>query len=185
MVDTEWSRAEQHDCFDCRFRKGKTMKAMKAFRTSLLIGLTAVALGAGAAHAEKSDYGSWGGRDHAHSAERMKERMQKRAAELHDKLKLNASQESAWNAYVAKMTPAAMPARPDRAELDKLSAPERMDRMLERMKVREQRMSQRVAATKEFYATLTPEQQKVFDQQFSHRPGRGRIHRQEDTQTAK
>lgn len=150
---------------------------MKAFRKSLLIGSAVLALGAGAAHAQKPDCGPMGGptgHGREHSPEQMQERMQKRAAELHDKLKLNATQESAWNAYVAKMRPAERPARGDRAEWDKLSAPERMDKIAARMQEHAQRMAQRAAATREFYAALTPEQQKIFDGQFMHRPDRDR-----------
>jgi Spy/CpxP family protein refolding chaperone len=52
-------------------------------------------------------------------------------------------------------------------DMSKLTTPERIDKMKE---VRAQRMSdmaaamdQRGAATKTFYAALTPEQQKLFD----------------------
>ena len=143
-----------------------------------MIGIAALSLGAGAiaapADAPTRDRACWdhmGEADHARFAERMREHMAKRAAELHDKLKLNASQETAWNAYMAKVKPGEPPARPDRAELDKLTAPERMDRMLARMKEHEQRMENHVAATKEFYAVLTPAQQKIFDDAFRRGPG--------------
>lgn len=105
--------------------------------------------------------------DQAAMAARMKDRMAKRQDALHDQLKLNASQEAAWKTYVAKTTPGAPPARPDRAEWAKLPTPERMDRMLALTKEHEKRMEERVAATKEFYAALTPEQQKTFDGAFS------------------
>ena len=150
---------------------------MKPFRTHLLIGLAALSLGAGAmaapADAPDRGRGCWehmDGPDHARCAERMNEHMAKRAAELHDKLKLNASQEAAWNTYMAKEKPGEPPARPDLAELDKLTAPERMERMLARMNEHEKRMEDRVAATKEFYAVLTPAQQKIFDDAFRRGP---------------
>jgi Spy/CpxP family protein refolding chaperone len=156
--------------------KGMTMKN---FRKQLLIGMATLALGAGtvAAYADGADCAGMGrghasAGDHQKFAERMKERMAKRQAELHDKLKLNASQQAAWNDYVAKMNPGERPARPDRAEFDKLSAPERMEKMLARMKDGEARMAERVDATKAFYAVLTPEQQKTFDEEFRHGPGR-------------
>lgn len=151
---------------------------MTTFRKRLLIGLVAVGLGAGsvAAFAERPDCGHMGGPaafgDHGKGSERMKERMEKRAAELHDKLKLNASQENAWRTYIGKMTPADMPAHPDRAELAKLPAPERMEKMHALMKEREKHMGERVTATKEFYAVLTPEQRKIFDEQFPSGSGR-------------
>lgn len=156
---------------------------MMNFRKHLLVGIVTLGLGAGsfAAYAQKPDCGpmgaSYGGHDRW--SERMKERMEKRQAELYDKLKLNANQEAAWTAYVAKLKPGERPARPDRAELDKLSAPERMERMLGFMKEGEKRMTEVLAATKEFYAVLTPEQQKIFNDEFArgrghwrHGPGR-------------
>lgn len=151
---------------------------MTSFRKHLLIGMTALSLGIGsvASLAQTPAGGPMGGAgamgDHGKFGERMKEHMAKRAAELHDKLKLNPTQEKAWNAYMDKVKPGELPARPDRAELDKLTAPERMERRLAHMKDAEKRMEQHVAATKEFYAVLTPEQQKIFDEEFRHGAGR-------------
>jgi Spy/CpxP family protein refolding chaperone len=48
--------------------------------------------------------------------------------------------------------------------------------MLAGMKAREERMTAHLAAVKEFYAVLTPEQQKVFDAEFGH-PMRRHAHR--------
>ena len=150
---------------------------MTTFRKRLLIGLVAVGLAGGsfAAYADKAGCGPMGAGpasfgEHGRSPERMKEHFDKRQGALHDKLKLNANQESAWNAYIAKIRPTDMPKRPDRAEIDKLSAPERMEKMLGFMKEGEKRMADHLAATKEFYAVLTPEQQKTFNDEF----GRGR-----------
>ena len=155
---------------------------MKKFRRHLLGGLVALTLGAGsvAAYANQPACEGWGeghasAADHQKFAERMKQRIAKREAELHGKLKLNAGQEAAWNSYIAKMRPEAPSARPERARFDKLPAPERMEKMLELMKQREGKMTQRLAATKEFYAVLTPEQQQVFNDAFGHR--RHRFHR--------
>jgi periplasmic protein CpxP/Spy len=157
------------------FSKGKIMST---FRGRLLIGAVAIGLGAGsvAALAGKPDCGPMGGGmaygDHGPGGERMKERMEKHAAELHDKLKLNATQEGAWKTYIGKIMPAKMPQRPDRAEMARLTAPERMEKMQGLMKDREKQMEERVAATKEFYAVLTPEQRKTFDEQFPVGPNR-------------
>jgi len=152
---------------------------MTIFRKRLLIGLVAVGLTAGsfAAYADRPDCGAMGAGpasfgEHGRSPERMKESFEKRQSALHDKLKLNANQEGAWNAYLAKVRPADMPKRPDRAEIDKLPAPDRMEKMLGFMKEGEKRMADRVAATKEFYAVLTPEQQKVFNDEFGRGKGR-------------
>jgi periplasmic protein CpxP/Spy len=151
---------------------------MTAFRKQLLTGIAAVYMAAGslAAYAQTPAQTPPAGApqkpDHAAMAARMKDRMAKRQAELHDKLKLSASQESAWNTYIARMKPADMPPRPDRNEMGKLSAPERMDRMLSMMKEHEKQLETRAAATKEFYAVLTPEQQKVFNGEFARGWGR-------------
>jgi len=151
---------------------------MNNFRKNLLIGAAVFGLGSGAfiANAQPGPGGQGGPdrasmhgyrwHDGARSPERMKERIAQRQAELHDKLNLNAGQESAWQAFVAATVPNGQWKRPDRAEWDKLPAPERMEKQLALMKEREAHMAERLAATKAFYATLTPEQQKIFDENF-------------------
>lgn len=105
---------------------------------------------------------------------RMQERIAKRHAELRQKLKITATQEPAWAAFTAAMQPPAdWGRRTPRAELDKLSTPERIDRLQALRAKRSAEMDKRLAATKTFYAALTPEQQKVFDAETSRRgPGR-------------
>lgn len=152
-------------------------KFSKRVVISLTAGLTAVGIGSAAfaAAAGKADCGDMGmghggmsmhgheGYGDGKSGEQMKERMAKRHAALHDKLKLTAAQEPAWKTFTDAMMPTDMPQRPDHAELAKLPAPERMEKMMGLMKDREQRMEKQLAALKTFYATLTPEQKKVFD----------------------
>ena len=48
-------------------------------------------------------------------------------------------------------------------EWAKLTTPERADKMLERSKAHQAQQAEHVAALKEFYAVLTAEQKKVFD----------------------
>jgi protein CpxP len=51
--------------------------------------------------------------------------------------------------------------------------------MLAQMKEREAHMATRLASVRKFYATLTPEQQKVFNESFGggrRRHGRGEHH---------
>lgn len=158
---------------------------MNKFSKRLLIGLTVLGLSASAivAQADNDDGMPWShgrmsmhdGADQGKFAERMKERFARHQAEMHGKLKLSAAQEPAWNSFVASMAPpAVLPQRPSRAEMEKLSAPERMEKMLAMMKDAETRMSQRLAAMKTFYAVLSPEQQKVFND--NHRMRFGRYH---------
>jgi Spy/CpxP family protein refolding chaperone len=94
---------------------------------------------------------------------------ERRQAQLKEKLKLTPAQEGAWTTFTAaiKMPADMLAKRPDFAELAKLPTPERIDKMqaLHAQHASEMNaaMEKRGAATKVFYATLTPEQQKVFD----------------------
>lgn len=137
---------------------------MTKFRRNIfLIGLAAFGLGAVPALAlANAGCGPMGG-----GPGKFAERIEKHQARLHDTLKLNPEQETAWKKFSEKAKPAEFRKRPDRSELAALHAPERMERMLAMMKEHESRMTDRVAAVKEFYAVLTPEQQKLFDDQFS------------------
>ncbi len=99
----------------------------------------------------------------AHLQERMKEHLQQRAAALKARLKLNPEQEGAWNTYIEAMKPPAQPPLPKRAEIDKLSTPERLDRMRELRKQREAEFDKRDTATRAFYGTLNADQKKIFD----------------------
>lgn len=98
----------------------------------------------------------------------MQERMAKREADLKAKLKLTPAQEGAWTSYMAAMKPPANLKRPNRAEVDKLSTPERLDKMRELRKERDAEMDKRIDAIKTFYATLSIEQKKVFDTRYRH-----------------
>lgn len=154
---------------------------MQNLRKYLLTGVFAVGLGGGsfAAYAGKPDCGPKGTSfgEHGKSGERMRERMEKHQAALHDQLNLNANQETAWKAYVARTRLDGPPSRPDRAEFDKLPAPERMEKMLGFMQERQKKLVDQVEATKAFYAVLTPEQKKIFDDEFASKRG-SRHHRQ-------
>jgi Spy/CpxP family protein refolding chaperone len=86
---------------------------------------------------------------------------------LHDKLKLTDTQEVAWAKFAAATEP--KPGVPSNMVEEKsLTVPQRMERMLDRIHQHEQLMSVHLVALKEFYAVLTPEQQKVFDTASSH-----------------
>jgi len=107
---------------------------------------------------------------------RMQAQMDKHAAELKARLKLTPAQESGWTTFVAahKVPADMMAKRPDRAEMEKLTTPERLDRMKTLRSQHMAEMDKRDEATRVFYATLTPEQQKVFDASAlpKHRPAR-------------
>lgn len=95
-------------------------------------------------------------------SERMEKMRAEHLAKLHDKLKLTAQQEAAWNKFAAS-TPMGNMERPDPQQLEKLNAPQRMEQGLEHMRTMEKKMAGHLAALKEFYAVLTPQQQETFD----------------------
>ena len=126
--------------------------------------------------------------DHSSMRERMlgnhQERMVKRQAELKTKLKITPAQEGAWATFAAAMQPPAnmaggmMGTHHDpkvKADMDKLTTPERIDKMralrAERMTTMNAEMDKRGAAAKAFYAVLSSEQKAVFDA-VSMREGR-------------
>lgn len=79
-------------------------------------------------------------------------------------LKLNADQEKAWKNYLAVVDANYNSWKPiSRADIEKMTAPQRMQTMLDRMKEREGKMANQLSALKTFYNKLTPEQQKTFD----------------------
>lgn len=91
--------------------------------------------------------------------------------ELHDNLVLTANQEPAWKVFVEKTKPSERQDGMRRgSDGDKLKTPERMDLMLSKMKEHEKRIEAHAQATKEFYKQLTPEQQAIFDESFTHHP---------------
>lgn len=116
---------------------------------------------------------------HAHSMKqhgrmdpaKMQEHMAARQAALKAKLNLNAAQDGAWNDYRAAMQPPANgmvgKSRAERRkmfdDLKAMTTPERLDRMAAMQSERAAQMQQRNLATRNFYDTLTAEQQKVFD----------------------
>ena len=102
----------------------------------------------------------------------MQERRAKRMAHLKETLQIAPAQEGSWTAWTASMQPPANWKRPDRAELARLPAPERIDRMRAMRTERNAMMDRRGEATKGFYATLNPIQQRVFDLETA-RGGRG------------
>jgi periplasmic protein CpxP/Spy len=123
-------------------------------------------------------------RMHQMSPEKMKAKMEKRQADLKEKLKITAAQEGAWTTFTAAMKPPAgmMGQRPDRAAMEKLTTPERIDKMkamrTEHQATMNAAMDQRAEATKTFYGALTAEQKTVFDKEIMRggRHGGGEHH---------
>ena len=134
--------------------------------TVAMLGLTTSAV------AQWNDGGQSMGRD----SSRMEQMREKRQTALHDKLKLNASQEKAWLAFIAEGKELRPKKRHDPLEFAGLTAPQRMEKMLDGMHDREARMEKMLGALKTFYAVLTPQQQKIFDDSMP-RPGEHRMRR--------
>ena len=116
-----------------------------------------------------------------HDPAQMQARMVNRQTELKAKLKLTPAQEGAWTAFTAGMQPPARGLRmtpEQRAEMNKLTAPERIDKMSalrsQRLTDMNASMNKRGDAVKTFYAELNADQKKVFDNQhMGHMGGRG------------
>lgn len=93
----------------------------------------------------------------------------------HKMLHLTAAQEPAWQAYTSKMAaakPSAPPRRPEGGHQE-MTSPERMEKMLAHFKEMESHLQAHLAATKEFYAVLSPEQKTIFDLTEHHGPPGG------------
>ena len=90
-----------------------------------------------------------------------------RMTALKEKLNLGASQQAAWDAFAESARPARLHPGAGRgamrAEFATLTTPQRLERMEAMAEMRHARMTQRIAATRAFYAQLSAEQQQVFD----------------------
>jgi protein CpxP len=106
---------------------------------------------------------------HGRDPARMQERVAKRQADLKHKLQITPAQESAWASYTAAMKPAADVKRPQRGELEKLTTPERIDRMREMRNAHMAEMDKRGEAAKALYAALSADQKRVFDAETAPR----------------
>lgn len=150
----------------------KMVRKMTRYRTFISSALLVSAFGLVAAMPASANQdcgpsmgqGEWS----KHRAERMEEHHKK----LHDALKLGADQEGAWNQLMALEHPMAKAEAPKREDWAKLTPPEREEKILERMKAHQVHMADHLAALKTFYAALTSEQKKVFDD-FHAAPGAG------------
>ena len=112
-----------------------------------------------------------GPRDHAAHEKRMAEKAQKFQAAL----QLTDAQQAGWNSYREAIKPAPHGKRMDRESFAKLTTPQRIDHMQQKRAERNAQADRRAEATKAFYATLTPAQQKTFDAQ-TLRHGHGKRH---------
>lgn len=101
-----------------------------------------------------------------HDAQARRQHMQQKVEQLKAALQLTQAQQADWARYEGALESTRPTRAPmERADWAKLTTPERIDRMRELRAERNARAERRAEATKAFYATLTPEQQKTFDAQ--------------------
>jgi hypothetical protein len=157
------------------------MKNRTISRTLIAMLLTFGLIGGGSAYAFRGD-GNCGPQAMGEMQRSPGEFAGKRLEKLHADLKLAPEQEAAWKAWSdpIRQQSAAMGDRmKERESMQKLPAPERMEKMLERMKEHQQKMEGHLGATRAFYNQLSAEQKKVFDAfrpfggQRGERGGRG------------
>ena len=94
---------------------------------------------------------------------------EKRLETLKTDLKLSANQEAAWTEWVSKIKGDRKDWKENREHAESwanLPAPERMEKMLAFSKEHIAKQEARLAATKTFYATLSPEQRLILDKGF-------------------
>ena len=95
---------------------------------------------------------------------RRAEHRAKRLQELKVFLQLQGNQEAAWSSFYAVMQkPMVKAERLKPEELEKLSTPERIEKIMVVKAERDSQFNQRMSAIKTFYESLNSQQQKVFD----------------------
>jgi hypothetical protein len=80
-------------------------------------------------------------------------------------LKILPEQDSKWAAFANSMIPTGP--RQDKRfleDIDRLTTPERIDKMMAFKAQRDTELNKRAEATKTFYSVLTEDQKKIFDQ---------------------
>lgn len=138
-----------------------------------VFGATTMAQTPGPAPAASSATAHHHGRHH--DPAKIQERHAQRLAELKQKLQITAAQEPSWNAFTTAVRPNLDRKRMDREAVARMTTPDRIDHLRVLRQQRATEMDRRGEATKSFYATLSAEQQKVFDAETA-RMGHGRKH---------
>jgi len=91
--------------------------------------------------------------------------MQQLASLLHDALALRPDQEASWRTFLTSMAPpaATMPHGDEAQDQAMLTTPQMLDRMAEHMRREQTEFERHAAAVRQFYAVLSPTQQRTFD----------------------
>lgn len=106
---------------------------------------------------------------HAGFMEHHGDRMEKHHQKLHADLKLTPDQEGAWKKLMDSEQSMGKAEQEKHEDMAKLTTPERAEKMLAHMKAQQANLAEHVAAITAFYAVLTPEQKKIFDDFHSAR----------------
>ncbi|MET3107234.1 protein CpxP [Oxalobacteraceae bacterium GrIS 2.11] len=154
---------------------------MMNMKKTILLSCAAVGFAAFALLAGAQEHGAC--KDQANMENCMQAHMEKhmaeREAKLHSALNLTTAQEPAWKALSDSFHQqmAAMEAQhkamPAKADMDKMSAPDRLANHLTMMQNHITMMQSQLAALKTFYAVLTPEQQTTMNKEMAHFEQRG------------
>lgn len=140
---------------------------MKLHREAWLAGLALFVLGlAGPIQAANPEAPSPGGMESLPPGTQGERYITERLAQIHAELKLAPAQEADWKIFsdrVAKVHAEKKEAHPDFDAIGKLSAPDRLQKLIDAGKARQAMLEDVLTATKTFYATLSAEQRKVFD----------------------
>jgi len=148
----------------------KNVNSYRRLARSVLLATGLGAFLAGSAFADPGCDSMGGHEAHQQHHGKMLEQHHK---QLHDALKLTPEQEPAWKKLIESEQPKPSSAgAAQRDDWSKLSTPERAEKTLELYKARQEHMTEYVAALKGFYATLTPEQKKIFEDMHAS-PQRG------------
>lgn len=83
---------------------------------------------------------------------------------LHEQLNLSCEQETLWNEFISSVPIPNKSQRFERTAMEKLTTPERLEQQLNLIRAQEARLTSNLMALKVFYGSLTPEQQKTFDE---------------------
>lgn len=94
---------------------------------------------------------------------KMAEHRAQMARDMHVVLRLRPDQESAWQAYEAAMAPPKLEPPMGPPDGPPPTTPQRLDQMDKMMAEMQAHHAKMEAATRTFYAALSPEQQQVFD----------------------
>ncbi len=152
---------------------------MTTIRKHLIIGLSVLAMGSAAVAVQAHETGPASSLTQEQKQAKWSERAAARQQQLRDTLKLTPSQDAAFASYMAARKPQTRAERPSRADWKAMPAPARMEARLNLAKARTAAMESRLVALKNLYAVLTPEQQKLFDDNSARRgwgKGHGRGH---------